>query len=87
MLKKSMPKVPGWSTTGRGGTSHLDVLAKCETCNEDCIYFNVNCNGACWSLLVIGGLKETKTINPNVICMCMYVWVYIYIYTVGQKSI
>ncbi len=25
--------------------------------NENCIGFNGNCNGACWSLLVIGRLK------------------------------
>ncbi len=29
--------------------------------NENCIGFNGNCNGACWSLLVIGRLKKKNT--------------------------
>ncbi len=28
--------------------------------DENCIGFNGNCNGACWSLLVIGRLKKNK---------------------------
>ncbi len=28
--------------------------------NENWIGFNGNCNGACWSLLVIGRLEKTK---------------------------
>jgi len=35
--------------------------------NENFIGFNGKCNGACWSLLVIGCLKKKK-LNPNVIC-------------------
>ncbi len=34
--------------------------------NENCIGFNGNCNGACWSLVI--GRKKKKILNPNVIC-------------------
>ncbi len=35
--------------------------------NENCIGFNGNGNGACWSRL-IDRLKNKKTLNPNLIC-------------------
>ncbi len=40
--------------------------------NENCIEFNGNCNGACWSLRVIGRIKKKNTLNTNVICPKTY---------------
>ncbi len=40
----------------KNSTSFVMVL---RIYNEKCIGFNGNCNGACWSLLVIGRKKTT----------------------------